>query len=303
MLEQFFPGQTSRPMRIFSGISASPCRRDSISPGTWWTSIAAAEPGRTALVWCDENGAEATFTFGQMAELSNRAATFFLSLGIGRGDPVMLILKRRYEYWFCLLALHKIGAIAIPATHLLTKKDIVYRNNAASVKAIVSVERAEGPGQRGRGAVGVSHAEAPDRPRREASGLARPAVRHGKGGCTVVPHADGEHRHEPPVLHLGDHGHAQDGAARFRLPPRSHPHGEILAERPGRRAAPHGGGHGMGQGGVGQDLRAVAVRLGRVRLRLRPFRPGGPAWSHREAPGHHASARRPPCTASSSRRT
>ncbi|MGA2975543.1 MAG: AMP-binding protein [Spirochaetia bacterium] len=101
--------------------------------------MAAKEPGRTALVWCDEKGAEASFTFGQMAEMSTRAATFFLSLGIGRGDPVMLILKRRYEYWFCLLALHKIGAIAIPATHLLTKKDIVYRNNAASVKAIVSV--------------------------------------------------------------------------------------------------------------------------------------------------------------------
>jgi len=105
-------------------------------------SIAAEEPQRTALVWCNEGGEEATFTFAQIAELSKRAATFFLSLGIGRGDPVMLILKRRYEYWFCLLALHRIGAIAIPATHLLTKKDLVYRNNAASVKAIVCVAEA-----------------------------------------------------------------------------------------------------------------------------------------------------------------
>jgi acetyl-CoA synthetase len=101
--------------------------------------VAAREPGRTALVWCNEKGEEAIFTFGQMAELSLRAASFFLSLGIGRGDPVMLVLKRRYEYWFCLLALHRIGAIAIPATHLLTKKDIVYRNGAAGVKAIVCV--------------------------------------------------------------------------------------------------------------------------------------------------------------------
>jgi len=101
--------------------------------------MAKKEPGRRALVWCDEKGQEATFTFGQMAELSIRAATFFLSLGIARGDPVMLILKRRYEYWFCLLGLHRIGAIAIPATHLLTKKDIAYRNNAAAVKAIVCV--------------------------------------------------------------------------------------------------------------------------------------------------------------------
>jgi acetyl-CoA synthetase len=101
--------------------------------------IARTEPSRPALVWCDERGAEATFSFGDMAEMSARAASFFLSIGIGRGDPVMLILKRRYEFWFCLLGLHRIGAIAIPATHLLTKKDIAYRNNAASITAIVAV--------------------------------------------------------------------------------------------------------------------------------------------------------------------
>jgi acetyl-CoA synthetase len=101
--------------------------------------VAGREPQRTALVWCNEKGDEATFTFGRMRELSMKAAAFFLSLGLGRGDPVMLILKRRYEYWFCLLGLHRIGAIAIPATHLLTKKDIAYRNNAAGVKAIVCV--------------------------------------------------------------------------------------------------------------------------------------------------------------------
>jgi acetyl-CoA synthetase len=101
--------------------------------------IARESPDRSALVWCDDKGGEARFSFAEIAERSTRAANFFLSLGIRRGDPVMLILKRRYEYWFCLLALHKIGAIAIPATHLLTRKDIVYRNNAASVRAIVCV--------------------------------------------------------------------------------------------------------------------------------------------------------------------
>jgi acetyl-CoA synthetase len=99
--------------------------------------VARETPDKPALVWRDAKGAEARFSFKELAEASDRAANFFLSLGIGHGDPVMLILKRRYEYWFCLLALHKIGAIAIPATHLLTKKDIVYRNNAASVTAIV----------------------------------------------------------------------------------------------------------------------------------------------------------------------
>jgi acetyl-CoA synthetase len=99
---------------------------------------AAHEPDRRALVWCDERGGKATFTFAQMKEASDRAANLLQAHGIGRGDPVMLILKRRYEFWFCLLALHKLGAVAIPATHLLTAKDIVYRNQCADVKMIIA---------------------------------------------------------------------------------------------------------------------------------------------------------------------
>ena len=72
-----------------------------------------------------------------MKRYTNQTASYFQSLGIGHGDMVMLILKRRYEFWFSIIALHKIGAVAIPATHLLTGKDIVYRNNAADIKAIV----------------------------------------------------------------------------------------------------------------------------------------------------------------------
>lgn len=101
--------------------------------------IAAQEPDRTALVWCDEKSHEASFTFAQMQQYSNRVANILVSSGIGKGDPVMLILKRRYEFWFALLALHKIGAVAIPATHLLSAKDIVYRNNAADIKMIIAV--------------------------------------------------------------------------------------------------------------------------------------------------------------------
>ena len=101
--------------------------------------IADKNPGKTALVWCDENGNEAIFTFGQLKYHSDRAANFFRSAGIGKGDPVMLILKRRYEFWFALLALHKIGAVAVPATHLLTTKDIIYRNNSADIKMILCV--------------------------------------------------------------------------------------------------------------------------------------------------------------------
>jgi acetyl-CoA synthetase len=98
------------------------------------------KPDKTALVWCNDLGASATYTFAQVRDASNRAANFFKSVGIGKGDVVMLMLKRRAEFWFAVLALHKIGAAAIPATHLLTTKDIVYRNNAADVKMIVSVD-------------------------------------------------------------------------------------------------------------------------------------------------------------------
>lgn len=96
------------------------------------------EPEKKALVWCDEKGNKATFTFADMKYYSDKAANFYRSIGLKKGDSVMLILKRKYQYWFALVGLHKIGAIAIPATHLLTKKDIVYRNNAAHVKAIVA---------------------------------------------------------------------------------------------------------------------------------------------------------------------
>jgi acetyl-CoA synthetase len=105
--------------------------------------IALKTPGKIAMVWCNDLGEEHIFTFADMKKYSDKAANFFQSVGIQKGDPVMLILKRRYEFWFCILALHKIGAITIPATHLLSPKDIVYRNNAADIKMIVCVPDAE----------------------------------------------------------------------------------------------------------------------------------------------------------------
>ncbi len=105
--------------------------------------LARRKPGERALVWCDEKGAEATFTYAQLKTWSDKTANFFAAAGIGKGDPVMLVLKRRYEFWFCILALHKLGAVAIPATHLLTTKDIVYRNKAADIKMIVTVADTE----------------------------------------------------------------------------------------------------------------------------------------------------------------
>jgi len=101
------------------------------------------EPDKKAMVWCNDSGEERIFTFADMKYYSSQVAHYFKSLGIGKGDPVMLILKRRYEFWYCILALHRLGAIAIPATHLLTRKDIEYRNNAAGIKMVVTVDDEE----------------------------------------------------------------------------------------------------------------------------------------------------------------
>ena len=97
-------------------------------------------PDQLALLWTNDQGAEISATFAQLKEQSDQAAAYLQSLGIGKGDPVMLILKRRYEWWIVMLALHKLGAVVIPATHMLTKHDIVYRNTRASVKAIICVD-------------------------------------------------------------------------------------------------------------------------------------------------------------------
>ena len=94
-------------------------------------------PDQKALCWCNTENEEHIFTFSQLSEGSSRMANVLQQSGIGRGDRVMLILKRHYEYWFAMLALHKLGAVAIPATHMLTAEDLVYRFREASVKACI----------------------------------------------------------------------------------------------------------------------------------------------------------------------
>ena len=96
-------------------------------------------PDKKALCWTNDKGKHIDFTFADIKRESDKAAAFFTSLGIGKGDMVMLILKRRYEFWFSIIALHKIGAVCIPATHLLTEKDIIYRCNAADGLPALSI--------------------------------------------------------------------------------------------------------------------------------------------------------------------
>ena len=97
------------------------------------------DPEKLALIWCDDNE-EFKFTFSDMKKLSNQAANFFKSQGIGKGDTVLLTLKNRFEFWICMVALHKINAIAIPATHMLKPHDITYRLEKASIKMIVTID-------------------------------------------------------------------------------------------------------------------------------------------------------------------
>lgn len=99
---------------------------------------AAEQPDKNALLWTNDKGEHIQFTYADLKKYTDMTASYFQSLGIGHGDKVMLILKRRYEFWFSILALHKLGAVVIPATHLLTKKDIVYRCQAAGIKMIVA---------------------------------------------------------------------------------------------------------------------------------------------------------------------
>ena len=95
------------------------------------------QPDKKALIWCDDNGEEKIFTFKDLQYYSNKTANMLKNLGVKKGDNVMLMLKSRYEFWFCILALHRIGAIAVPATHMLTKKDVVYRVERAIINTVI----------------------------------------------------------------------------------------------------------------------------------------------------------------------
>ncbi len=104
---------------------------------------AAENPDKPALVWVNDADEEKRFTFGDVRRWSDKAASMFRNLGIARGDHVLLMLKQRPEAWFCIIGLHKLGAVVIPATYQLTAKDIVYRCNAADVRMICAADDQE----------------------------------------------------------------------------------------------------------------------------------------------------------------
>jgi|GEM_PF-26231 Acyl-coenzyme A synthetases/AMP-(fatty) acid ligases len=100
--------------------------------------LANEKPNKRAMVWINpETGEEHTFSFADAAEYSNKAANYFLSKGVKKGDKILLVLRRHYQFWWALLGLHKIGAIAVPATDQLMAKDFIYRFNASGAVGIV----------------------------------------------------------------------------------------------------------------------------------------------------------------------
>ncbi|RYD02580.1 hypothetical protein N752_24950 [Desulforamulus aquiferis] len=99
--------------------------------------LAEDKPDSLAMLWVSKDGVEKRISFGDMKLWSDKTANYFKSLGIKKGDFVLLVLKRSYLFWYAMLALHKIGAVAVQATHLLTAKDYVYRCQAAGIKMAV----------------------------------------------------------------------------------------------------------------------------------------------------------------------
>lgn len=100
-------------------------------------------PKKRALVWCDSKGQERCFTFQEIMEGSNRIANVLRKADIQKGDYVMVILKRHYEYWMTAIALHKLGVVLIPATHMLTVKDLVYRLQVSRAKGLICTTQNE----------------------------------------------------------------------------------------------------------------------------------------------------------------
>lgn len=99
--------------------------------------IAENDPQRPAMVWCNPEGEEHRFSFADIKHWSDKTANFLAAQGIGRGDMVMVILRRHYQFWFVGVALHKLGAVMVPATFMLKEHDLSYRLQSAGIKALI----------------------------------------------------------------------------------------------------------------------------------------------------------------------
>lgn len=201
--------------------------------------LARRVPDQRALVWCDDTGASATYTFGRMKRASDQAANVLQALGIRKGDPVMLILKRRHEFWPLAVALHKIGAVCIPATHLLTVKDIVYRIRAADIKGIITVGD---PAIMDR--VDAAQADSPTLLLKATLGQARPGWHDMTQACAAAPDVFARPT-GPEAVHLRDtlllyFTSGTTGMPKMVRHDHSYPLGHILTARYWQQVRPGG---------------------------------------------------------------
>ena len=173
--------------------------------------MARLAPQQKALVWCNSEGQEAQFTFADISRRSSQAAQVFLQAGIRRGDRVMVALKRHYEYWFVTVALHKIGAVLIPMTHMLTQEDILYRLRCAPVQAIVCTPQDQVPARVAGAVAQAGGACKLWTVQQDIPGFSNLTPGHGGGRGHLGPAPHPGHRPDDYVLYLRDNGTAQRG--------------------------------------------------------------------------------------------
>ena len=221
--------------------------------------IAENDPDRRAMMWCNPEGEEHLFTFADMKSWSDKTANYLAAHGVGKGDMVMVILRRHYQFWFVATALAKLGAVMVPATFMLKEHDLEYRLNGASIKAVICTSI---------GTIAQVVDNVVDR---------CPSVEHlflvnGAGGGLTEKDADGNWLAvDGPVgaVLSGPEGVCAVPAKRegwhdFNTGVRS-------AQCQARRAASDHRRHRLGQGGVGQVLWPVAYGGVRAHVRLRPL--------------------------------
>lgn len=252
------------------------------------------------MVWCDDLGNEEFFDFERIKRLSDKSANYFLSLGIGKGDAVLVILQRRHEYWTALMGLAKIGAVAIPATHMLMEKDLVYRMQCADVKIVLSVNEDELCGHILAAAAKV------------------PSVKYlatvGRRDCFIDFNAEVEKQSETldceyfytrsrddrTLLYFTS---GMTGMPKMVSLSQKYILGHIVTGKYWLNCMDEGAAlypcrNGLGKGELGKTIQPMAVRFGDFRLRFsRTVRARRSDALYREIQGNDLLARRRPCTA------
>ena len=234
--------------------------------------IAAREPDRLAMLHVNVKGEDRRFTFDDMRRYTNKTANYFKSIGIKKGDRVMLVLKRHYQFWFSIIALHKLGAIAIPATNQLVEHDFVYRFNAAGIKAVIATADGDVTNQ-----IEKAVSQCPELEIKVIVGGTREGWRPFNDEIELFSshYTYGDESEKPcgwePAIMFFTSG--TTGYPKIAVHAHTYALGHFITARYWHKVRPDGihltiSDTGLGQGSLGQALRPMALRRRRVRLRL-----------------------------------